>query len=144
MSVQTVIDNIADRIVADIAGLASDVKAYKWAAGPSSGLDEVPAAVVQLPTIERTEVDAREDHLGATDLRLQFEVFFFFDASNVDYTMPQALEVVSAFTDAIDEDIDLGGAAQEAKVTRSEPTNVESDGRPLFGYSSNVSVLTFF
>jgi hypothetical protein len=145
MTIDKVVDDIASRLITDIEGLSVDVKAYKWAAGPGDGLDSVPAAVVQIPRIERSGVDKNEDHIGASDLHLTFEVFFFFDASNVTFTMPQALETVAAFTDAIDEDIDLGATCQEAKVTSSDPINVDSEGgRPLFGYSCTVGVLAFF
>lgn len=145
MSVQTVVDAIADRLVLRVEelNLNPKVRAYKWAVGPGSGFDAVPAAVVEIPTIGRTHVDAAEDHLGARDLYLTFQVIFVFDATSVDTTMPDAVEAISAFIDAIDADPDLGGNALEAKVISSEPSNVEDAARPLFGYVAEVEVLAF-
>jgi hypothetical protein len=143
VSLKEAIVPVAERIKADIEGQSPSVKAYLWGAG-ASGLDEVPAGVVQLPKIERTGLDRPEDHLGALDVDLQFEVVFYFDASNVNYSLPQAAETVLNFIDAIDHDITLGGTAVEAKVTSSEAVNVDvGSGRPLFGYSCTVDVETF-
>jgi hypothetical protein len=143
MSLKSSVVPIAERIKADIEGQSPSVKAYLWGAG-AAGLDEVPAAVVQLPRIERTAVDKAEDHLGALDVDLEFEVIFYFDASNVNYSLPQAAETVLNFIDAIDHDIALGGTATEAKVTRSEPVNVDTgSSRPLYAYTCTVDVQSF-
>lgn len=141
MSLKESVVPIAEAIKADIEGIP--VKAYLWGAG-EAGLDVVPAGVVQLPRIERTGVDRPEDHLGQLDIDLEFEVIFYFDASNVTYFMPQAAETVLNFIDAIDHDITLGGTSIEAKVTRCEPVNVDSSGgRPLFAYTCTVDVQSF-
>ncbi len=134
---------VAERIVTDLGAMSPSVKAYLWGAG-EAGLDAVPAGVVQLPRIERTAVDRREDHLGQLDINLEFDVVLYFDLSNVSYSMGQAAETVLNFIDAIDHDITLGGTAIEAKVVRSEPVNVDgSVNRPLFAYTCTVDVQTF-
>lgn len=145
MSLKELVDGVAERIKDDIEGLTltQPVKTYLWGAG-GAGLDSVPAAVVQIPMIDRTRTGEREDHLGQYDIDLTFEVFFFFDQSLVDYTLPQAIETVTAFTEAIDDDITLGNLVEEAKVVHSEPTNVDSGtSRKLFGYSCTVEVEAF-
>lgn len=149
MSLETLIDNLGDALKADIEAmdLGAKVKAYKWSAG-GAGMDSVPAAVIQMPEVTRTGTGRREDHLAQRDIDLKFEVFFFFDASNVEYSMPQAISTVSAFVDAIDEDPSLGEHAMEAKVVSSNPVNVESTGesassRKLFGYACTVEVEAF-
>jgi hypothetical protein len=147
MTTEEAIDLVADRLVAQLEGLPhesddSPVKAYKWAANPGAGFDSVPAAVVQIPKIQRTKIDEAERQLGSLDLNLRFEVFFVFDASDVTYTMPQSVATVAAFIDAIDADITLSGSAEEAKVTEADPRNVETKegGRPLFGWACSVEV----
>lgn len=143
MNLEDLVDALADRLKEMVEELDGSVKGYKWAAGPA-GLDAVPAAVIQIPKIERTRVGQAEDHLGQLDVPMTFELFFFFDASDVSHFMPQAVSIVTEFIEAIDADITLGGVAEEAKVVNSEPANVEeSGGRPLFGYSSTVEVLAF-
>lgn len=142
----TIIDPVAGALAAKIAAIAVDgttVKAYKWSPGPT-GIDKLPAGVVTLPSLRRTDVDSAEDHLGANDWRVTYEVDFFFDASSASFSQRQAVEVIEAFIVAVDADQDLGGTCQEAKVESAEPTDVVSDhARAMFAYACEVSVLKF-
>jgi hypothetical protein len=145
MNLDELVDGLGERLKEGIEGLDLNpsVKAYKWGAG-GAGLDKVPAAIVQIPRIERTGVLQKEDHVGFRDLRMQFEVVFIFDASNVNYFMPKAIETVSAFIDFVDANPGLNGLAEEAKVTNADPANVEeANSRPRFAYSTTVDLIAF-
>lgn len=146
-TVEDVVNGIADQLVLLIEELELDpsVVAYKWQVNPGAGFDSLPAAVVESPLIGRTEVDKREDHLGSRDLYLTFSVTFVFDLSDVDYTMPQAVQTVSRFIDAVDSNPTLEGTAQEAKVVNAEPSLVAGEGTDtaLPGYVCAVEALAF-
>lgn len=146
MSLQEVIDSVADHLVSTIDGLEVDrsVNAWKWRSNEGGGL-QLPSAVVQVPEFDRSGLDEAEDHLGARDIRMEFSVPFFFDLGQTDASFGEAVEVVSAFVDALDADPGLDGNAQEAKVTHTEPANSEPlQGRPTFAFVCTVSVLAFF
>ena len=147
MSLQEVIDNVADRLVAEVESLevGAAVSAWKWRSNQGGGM-QLPSAVVQVPEFDRSGLDESEDHLGARDIRMTFPVLFFFDLGETDASFGQAIEVVSAYVDALDANPGLDGNAQEAKVTHSEPKELEAvkSGRPIFSFLCTVEVLAFF
>lgn len=145
-----ILDPIADYLAATvIPSIATSdgttVKAHKWSPG-GAGLDSRPAAVVSIPSVERTPVDEAEDHISQRDWNLDYEVVLYFDATtDPAYSQAQAVEVVELFIRAIDDDEDLGGNCQEAKVTRAEPANVVDDqSQAMFAYVCRVGVLKFY
>jgi hypothetical protein len=137
----TVLDPIADGIVAVVQTLSPTVKARKWVVRDT---DARPAAVVELPTVNRTDVDANEDHLGEYDWRSEWPVSFYFDFTDTAFGQAQALEVVEKFVSAIDADPTLGGTVQEAKVVTAGPPQIEEGyARPMLVYPTRVDVLDF-
>ena len=116
-------------------------KGYLWAPRELSSL---PAAVVELPSVERTPVDAPEDHLGQKDWRPTFQMVFYFDLETAQSSQDKAVELVEALVLAIDEDPTLGGLCQEAKAVEAEPPEfVEDESRPVIRWSVRVQILKF-
>lgn len=139
----TVIDPIADELVALIDALTPDTKPYLWVS-PAGDTDVRPAGIVMLPEIERVGPDLPEDHLGETDWRLSYPVVFIVDFEPNGYYHAQAAEVVEAWIKAVDADTTLDGSVQEAKVTSVAPPEYQpGEGRPYIQYATTVQVLAF-
>lgn len=150
-----VIDPIAAGIkttIVNIAGLSGSVtmKGFKWP--PKAGdVDRLPAAVVYVPRVTRTEVgpDVPEDHLGFRDFHLDFPVHLYFAADNVEFASAQVVEVVEAFINAIDASMDptkaLNGLCDDVKVTEvDEPTeSTTPSNRTIWEVRSRVQVVVF-
>lgn len=141
----TILDPVADAIKVLIADLAvtPTMKAYKWAPG-MTGLDAVPAGVVDLPRVRRTGVDQAEDHLGQDDWSMEFPVVLYFDLSEAFESQARAAEVVEAFIKAVDANPTLTSTVQEAKVIDSEPFTVTDHPMAELGYRCRVETLKFF
>jgi hypothetical protein len=144
-------EQLADALVSVIEGIWEVKKVYKW----SPGVIKAPAAVVELPTIRRTEPDKAEDHLGASDWWLDFPVLLYVElladkhAQKTQATVAQlAVDFISAI-DNLQPDGDgfvLNGLSEDAKVTSAEPFATPSPdeaGRHTLGYETHVSILTF-
>lgn len=139
----TVIDPIADQLVALIDALSVDTKAYLWTS-PGGDTDVRPAGVVMLPEIERTQPDLAEDHLGENDWRITYPVVFAFDYEAGGYYHAQAAEVIEAWIVAVDADPSLSGVVQEARVVAAgAPEYNPGEGRPFIQWATTVQVLTF-
>jgi hypothetical protein len=137
----TILDPIADGLVAVIGTISPTVKAKKWLIRDT---DARPAAVIELPTVSRTEPDAAEDHLSQYDWRSEWPVSFYFDFTDATFGQAQALEVIEQFIAAVDADPDLGGTVQEAKAISAGPPEIEEGAaRPMLVYPVRVSVLDF-
>jgi hypothetical protein len=142
----TIHDDIAKALISVLEG--QSIKAYKW----SPGAIKPPCAVIEMPTIHRTEVDHREDHVGADDWRLDYPIAFYTELAR-DVTKGQAslAQNVVNFIRAIDtltptEGLILNGLCIDAKVTQSVPfveAAVQDESRTLIGYETHVSILTF-
>jgi hypothetical protein len=120
------------------------VKGFVWA--PAGDLDELPAAVVYLPRIERTTPDTPEDHISQDDWHLDYPVHFHFDASDRRFTQPQIADVIEAFIKAVDAGVpfSLDGMVQDAKVVAvDEPTQASLNDRPIWRVDCRVAVLAF-
>lgn len=144
--------------VADgLSGLANGatVKGILWAPRDT---DVRPAAVVEMPGIERVAADEAESQIGTRDVRLSFPVPFYFDLSeDLAYSQSQAVEVVEAFVDAIDAatnagqplgpDVLSGGVIViDAKASVDPPEIMPpegSSGRPAIRYVCRAEVLAF-
>jgi hypothetical protein len=139
-------DELADALVEVLAGLligGKQVNAYKWADG---GIRR-PSAVVELPTIRRTQPDEREDHIGADDWRLVYPVAFYVGmGKNPREAQARLAQGVVDFIDAIDARTPrLTELSADLKVTEATPFAVEAqaDKITLIGYETTVSILTF-
>jgi hypothetical protein len=138
----SILTPLADALLEAARGLGSEgVKGYRW---PPRELAKLPAAVVELPGVERTPVDAPEDHLGQRDWKPSFPVIFYFDLSAAESSQDEAVEIVEAFIAAIDEDPSLGGLCQEAKAVEAAFAEyVEDEARPVIRWPVRVEILKF-
>lgn len=137
----TVLDPIAEGIKAVVETLSPTVKPKKWLIRDT---DARPAAVIELPTVTRTDPDIAEDHLGQDDWRSEWPVSFYFDFNDATFGQAQAIEVIEKFIVAVDADPTLGGTVQEAKVITAGPPQIdENAARPLLVYPTTVSILDF-
>lgn len=122
------------------------LKGYRWDPGL---LDQVPAAVVGLPTIDRTEADGAESQLGSYDWLLRFPVVFYFDlpgdGSAAVATQEQAAATVEAWIRAVDAIPDLGDpTVADAKVISAGPPEpVEEAPRALLEFPTVLELLKF-
>lgn len=112
---------------------------YRWA--PKEVFR--PAGVVELPAIERTPVDAPEDHLGQKDWTLNFPVIFYFELAVAQGSQDAAADIVEAFVSAIDADQGLGGLCQEAKVVEVFEPEFLEDANPQIRWPARVQILKF-
>lgn len=139
----TILDPVAEALK-DAADALSGVTAHKWVLRDT---DSRPAAVVELPTVTRTQPDAEEDHLGEYDWRSDWTVAFYFDfdpQAPEAYGQVQALEVIEAWIQAVNANPTLGGAVQEAKVVTAGPPELNDElSRPLIAYPTQVAVFDF-
>jgi len=140
-------EELADALVEVLEGL--DIRAYKW----SPGGIKPPCAVIEMPVLNRTDVDEAEDHVAADDWRFNFPVLFYVELGrDVIANQVDLMASVFGFVRAIDTltpDSDgfvLNGLCTDAKVTTSEPFATpqgEEGSRSQIGYETHVSVLTF-
>lgn len=144
-------------VAAGLSGLenGASVKGILWAPRDT---DTRPAAVVEMPSIERVAADESESQVGTRDVRLTFPVAFYFDLSeDLVFSQSQAVEVVAAYVDAIDAATNDGqplaaaafaGAVMpvDAKASVDTPEIVPpeaSSARPAIRYVCRVEVLAF-
>lgn len=142
-------------VAAGVPGLANGatVKGIRWAPRDT---DTRPAAVVEMPAIERVAADERESQIGTRDVRLTFPVAFYFDlGEDPAFGQEQAVEVVAGYIDAIDaatndgqplEGSAFGGAVIviDAKASADAPEIFPpeaSSGRPAIRYVCQTEVL---
>jgi hypothetical protein len=146
--------------IADVAGalttdLAPTVRAIRWAPRDTGSR---PAAVVELPSIERTSADEAETQISTRDVILRFPVPFYFDLSDdLEFAQDQAVEVIEAFVDAVDAATNAGQPLEaEAMIGNAvvidaacqvDPPEFmpgdESSARPAIRYVCRVDVLAF-
>lgn len=141
----TIIEPTADLIATTIAALAVTpaVKAYTWQTG-LSGLGQLPAAIVDAPVVERTEVEQPESQLGAFDWTMTFPVYVFVELKVAKSAASTLVEIVEAFIQAIDAGALTAAdpSIVEAKVVSSTMLDAEDQqARPLLAYDCRVEVL---
>lgn len=138
-----ILEPIAEKL-AEIAGGLDTNKGIVWAPKDTGSR---PAAVVELPSINRSELDRAEDHLGQDDWTLNYWVVFYFDLSRRPQdAQVKAAAIVEAWIAAVDEQPSLGldGLVQEAKVVEAaEPEFFDNDSKPVIRWRTRVGVLAF-
>lgn len=129
----------------ELAGDIDGMKSFTWA--PLHDLDELPAAVVYLPAIQRVAPDDPEDHLGQNDWTLDYPVHFHFDATDRSFTQPQIADAIEAFVKAVDAGVPFGldGMVEDAKVISvAEPVSTASpNDREMWRVDTRVEVFAF-
>lgn len=140
----TILAPVAQLVATAIANLAVTPSVKAYATDPGlAGLDQLPAAILGLPTIQRTEPDQAELQIGAKDWNLQIPVLFVFDLGDTATAQTQALDTIEKFIQAVD----TGTLSQsdplivDAKVAQSEPGELVDDARPLLTYDCQLRLL---
>jgi hypothetical protein len=141
-ALKTIINGLSVQFTADGQTHTVAVKGYRW---QPPDLDLLPAAVIELPSIDRGELDEGESELGARDLTLEFAVEFICDMTSApEYVQAQALAIVCDFIDAVDVDgLDADAGVWDVKVTRAERPDLAEDRstkKPLLIYPATVQV----
>ena len=135
---------IAELLATTISNLSLNPRITAYATDPGhAGLDSLPAAVIGLPTVNRTEPDQAEGQLGGQDWTIELPVLFLFDIGDTLTSQTQALNTIEAFIGTIDQAV-LSASDPliiDAKVTKSEPGEVIDDARPLLTYDCSVHIL---
>jgi hypothetical protein len=139
----SVITPVADRLKAVLEGLAVTpvVTAYRWTPPRLGGTG--PFGVVELPRIERTGVDEPERELGSDDWLITYPVVLYVDLKDPDRDQERAVELLEAFTAALDENPSMGDATiDDTKVTAGDPSvDLIGESRPMLAYECEVQVL---
>lgn len=136
-----VIQPVADAIAAKLTALPVTplLKAYRWA---PRDLDKLPAAVIELPRIERGGPDTTENaSFGLNNWLLDFPVTLYFDLAVPETTQTLAADVLEAFITAIDDDPSLGALVLDSAVTNSEAVIIDDRGRVMFAYECRLEVM---
>ena len=149
----TIVDPVADVLVAKAEALTVggyDVKGYK---GPRVTLDKRPCAVVGMPPgIRRTDPRDPEPELrqaGGNPVglwTLTFPVGFFMDATKTAANALLLAEIVERYVESVDKDPTLGGIWGVGFEGVPRCTDGESDTnyldlkKPLFAYVLDVVV----
>lgn len=132
------IDPIAEAIKTKLEGLTG-LNTYKWSPRDIN----VPAAVIELPHIERGGPDSNENSpLGLNGWLIDFPVTLYFELGIPADTQAQAVAYLEAFITAIDDDPSLSLAnVEDSAVTTSEPVLIDDRNRVLFAYECRLEVL---
>lgn len=123
-----------------------DLKTYVWT---PRDLDQLPAAVIELPDVRRPDPDEVDlVGVGANGWIVEYPVTFFFDLQEANYAQSQAVSYVEAAVLAIDYDRSLqpfapvaGGGVIDSAMTLAEAVIVEDRKRVLISYECTVTVL---
>lgn len=137
----TIIQPTADALAATLAAadLTVALKTYRWTV---RDLDRVPAAVIELPDLDRNARDEPERELGSNDWGMIFPVTLYFDLSEPVAAQEQAAETVEKVIAAIDADYTLGGVVENSKIVSAEPSYDYTDqARPLLAYACEAHVI---
>jgi hypothetical protein len=140
----TIFQPLADLIATKISSLNVDVAVKAYSTDPGfAGLDSLPAAVIGLPSVERTEVDEAESQIGTFDYRLDYQVTFLFDLGDTTTAQSQALDTIEEFISTIDQmQLSISDPSiVDAKVVRSEPGEIIDSARPMLSYTCTLRVL---
>lgn len=143
----TVIDPIATALQAKLAAITltaytsggtKALKAYKWI---PKDFENLPVGAVGLPDIDRVGLDQPEMQIGSSTWQITFPVSIYFDMSEVAQMQALAAEAAELFIKAIDNDSQLSGTVDDAKVTAVTPFVEPERRRPLAGYECTVEIL---
>ena len=139
-NVVTVIQALSVGFTVNATSYTSTVKGYSWA---PRDLDKIPAAVVEMPEVERVDVDTPESQLGSFDWRVTFPVVFYFELDEAARGQAQAVNVVEAFIKAIDASPTMGdNAIIDSKVVHAGPPEIiDDEARALIRYPCELRIL---
>jgi hypothetical protein len=143
----TVLDPIAAALKAKLAALtlsaftsggSKALKAYQWI---PREFENLPAAAVGLPDVQRVGLDQPEMQIGSSEWQITYPVSIYFDVAEVSQMQALAAEAAEAFIRAIDNDSQLSGTVDDAKVVAVKPFVEPDRRRALAGYECTVEIL---
>jgi hypothetical protein len=152
MAVSTLIEPLADILTSTLESITLTagtstiaVKGYRWA---PQQLSKVPAGVVEIPTIRRSEVDEGETELGSDDWWIAYPVILYVEWTGTpDRDMQRAVELLEEWIAAIDGNptdgtpFDQVAGVDDAKVVSADPDiDITEQERPLLRYVTEVQV----
>jgi hypothetical protein len=131
MPTSTIISPAADSVVAFLA--AQGFTAYKWARGDY----DLPAAVVELPTVER---EPGGSQLGGVDWQFSFPVVLYFPLDEAASDQQAAAGHVEAVINAVDDNPDLGDPTimEDAVISSAAPDFDTDSQRPMVVYACTL------
>lgn len=109
------------------------------------GLDALPAIVVGVPSGERREVDAAEDHIGQKDWHLEYPFTVLCDLGKAADSQMFVVAALQSMIDTIDDGLgDLDGSVLDAVVSQwDQPDVISTQPRALLTISGTIQVLAF-
>lgn len=139
------IQDVADALAALLESLGlwvprNDAGHCAWA---PSGLDSVPAGVIELPAIRRPDpLEIDDAPLGSNEWLLEFPVTLYFDLAEAGYAQTEAVSYVEALIQAVNTDHTLGlNGVDDSSVVSSEIVLIDDQARPMIAYECQVHVL---
>lgn len=145
--VSTVIQTVADGLADLLDGLAPEL----WTPIADAGgcawtprdLDQLPAAVVELPTVRLTEPDELDPvAIGSMGMLLEYPVTFYFELNEAYRVQSEAVAYVEAAMLAIRFDPSMGVAGViDSSMVAAQPVIVEDRVRTMIAYECTVQVL---
>jgi hypothetical protein len=143
--VATTLDDVADKIVAELDGLTftdgggttATCKSYKW--NPRA-YDQLPVGTVGMPEVRRVGPDEAESQLGSDDWFLDYPVELAVALEEAVYAQATAISFLDAFIAAIDANQTLTSTVLDAKVVEAIPFAEEDRNRPILGFECTVRV----
>lgn len=138
----TIVEPVADALKTQILAISYSpaIRVSRWA---PRRIESTPAAVIDVPSVDRVAPREAEFEMGREDWRMTFGVSFYFKLSDAEVAQSRAVEFFELFVSRIDDHPTLGLAGvDDAKVTSSEAdiTLVE-EATPLFAYRCTVELI---
>lgn len=129
----TIVSPAATTIVTFLT--ANGFTGYKWARADM----DLPAGVVELPTIERS---AGGSQVGSVDWTMEFPVALYFALDEASTDQEAAAVAVEAFIGAVDDNPSLSDPTviEDAVVTSAEPDFDADSQRPMVVYTCLLRV----
>ncbi len=134
---------LTDDIAEAIAQIARDLpldpplKAYT---DPPSSIFKMPCVVVDIPEINRRNVEEGESEVGSYDWRLTYPVGIFVELRESGAAHLYARHAAELFIRAIDESFELAALVTDAVVTNARPEYELERERPAVLYVCTVDV----
>jgi len=130
---------------AQIAAVLGEISGLKVYSVEPVQLDQLPAVTMDLPTLNRVDVDSPESEFGSYTWITRWPLRIYVHSDDPTYEATSALQYLSLVIAKFDVAETLNGYAGviSARVTESDPFTgtLQHDGKPVTGYEAHLSVL---
>jgi hypothetical protein len=141
----TTLEPLAQLVKTVLDGLTWSQGLKVYAHDPGyAGMDSLPCAVLSVPTIRRTSIDAPEGQLYTNDWFISMPIDLYFDLDDATATSIVAIEYVETLIKGID----AGGLQQadptlveDPKIVDAEPVEIVDTKRPMLKYECALELL---